>query len=52
MRKLMTAWLIVSLFVLPCLLNLEHLGACVFFVANLLASVVANVKCNPSIFGK
>ena len=43
-------WLIISLFVMPCVLNPEHMGALLFIMVNMAASFLVNRKVNPEIF--
>lgn len=47
MKALTSVWLIVSLFVMPCVLNAENMWCCVILVVNALASFRAFKRHNP-----
>ena len=46
MKDFSAIWLIVSLFVLPCTLDLERLGCIVIVMANIIASFIVFRKYN------
>ena len=46
-KKLSSAWLMISLFVLPCTLDLESGWCCLFIMGNLVASFLTFKKHNP-----
>lgn len=47
MKKLSSIWLIVAMFVLPCILNLEKIGCIVFIAVNIGAAFYTFKKYNP-----
>lgn len=47
MKAISAVWLIVSLFVMPCVLNVENLWCCVLIVANAIPSFLVFKKYNP-----
>ena len=47
MKAFSSLWLIVSIAVLPCVLNLEKLGCCLFIMANIVCSFLLFKKHNP-----
>ena len=50
MKAFSNVWFIVSIVVLPCVLNLGKLGCCVFVMANLVCSFLLFKKHNPEYF--
>ena len=47
MKAISSLWLIVSLFVLPCTLDLENGWCCLFIMCNLFASFLTFKRYNP-----
>lgn len=47
MKKLSSAWLITSLIILPCVLDMENGWCCLFIMANIIASFLVFRKYNP-----
>lgn len=47
MKKFSSVWLIVSLFVLPCVLNMENGWCCLIIIANLIGSFLMFRRHNP-----
>lgn len=47
MKAISSVWLIVSLFVMPCTLNIERIGICLFVLANIVLSFLLFRKHNP-----
>jgi len=47
MKKLSSIWLMTSLVILPCVLDLERLGCVIFIMANLIGSFLLFKKHNP-----
>lgn len=47
MKTFSAMYLIVSFFVLPCILNLENLWCCFFIMINVMVSFVLFLKYNP-----
>ena len=49
-KELTSIWLIVAMFVLPCILNLEKIGCIVFVAINIGLALRALKKYNPEYF--
>lgn len=47
MKKFSSVWLIVSLFVLPCVLNLENAWCCLVTMGSIIVSFLLFRKHNP-----
>ncbi len=47
MKAVSSLYLITSMFVMPCVLNLENLWCCLFVVVNIVASFLLFKKRNP-----
>lgn len=50
MKNLSSIWLIVAMFVLPCILNLEKIGCIVFVAINIGLAFRSFKKYNPEYF--
>lgn len=50
MKKVSIISLIVSVFVLPCILDLEKFGVCAVIFGCVVVSLILNKKFNPEIF--
>ena len=50
MKKLCVIWLIASLFVFPCIFDLENITCVIAVMASLILSVVINKRVNPKLF--
>ena len=50
MKTFASIWLIVAMFVLPCILNLEKIGCIVFIAINICAALKTFKKYNPEYF--
>ena len=50
MKKFSSYWLIISVFVMPCVLNLEMIGCIVFLAVNIGAAFYTFKKYNPEYF--
>ena len=47
MKILSNIWFILSIIVMPCTLNLERIGVCLFVLANIVLSFLLFKKHNP-----
>lgn len=45
-KSLSAMWLISALVVVPCILNIEMMGCCIFFIANLVGAFLTFKKYN------
>ena len=50
MKTFASIWLIVAMFVLPCILNLEKIGCIIFIAINIGAALKTFKKYNPEYF--